>query len=156
MIISKEDFNRKQIRICQAELAWKKIVKRFGIDETTVILVLSGENFALDNKALEHLKYYIKKRKANRAEILVCNSESYESVNNFIFEFPVNVTLMDKEELQSLFEYYCFTNNMTNIAFTFLKHVEYNHLGRIVEEKDFSMNEIVDLGVYWLREVIED
>ena len=156
MVCDNSTFELKKHRILECKQVWKSVSEKLSISDRTVTIVLSGENLELDQKAISHLKYYVARKKAVRAEILVCNEVSFEKVTKYPYDFPVNVTLMKKSELQAIYEYYCFAFNMTNITFTFLEYIEYNLLGRIIEETDLTLEEIVDLGVYWLREVIEE
>ena len=151
------NLNGYKNNILKGRAIWDGVKRQHAIDSKTVILVLSGENYCMDEKAIEMLPEFVKRKRAERAEILIAEPSHHlkEDVGKQKFSFPVQVSIEMEEDLRCLYDYYCFAFNLDNIAFTFLSQCHYNLLGRILSETDITETEAVCLGVYWLREIPE-
>lgn len=142
-------------RILEGRNRWDEISEKLKVNMSTVVLCLADENNLLDHKALEYLPNFVKRKNADRAEILVLNDNARERAAKFSYTFEARITVIDGETMRQIYDYYCFAFNFDNIAFTFLGQCPYNLMDRILNETDITEEEAVCLGVYWLREMQE-
>lgn len=146
-------FSDNKERILRGKKAWEKVSNELNVDNNTVILVLANDDNELDNEALKHLPNFVKRKRARCAAILVPADMIKKRVLEFSYSFPTTISIVNREVLIQIYDYYCFAFNLDNIAFTFIEQCSYNTLGRLLEETDITAEEAACLGVYWLREL---
>ncbi|WP_026496488.1 hypothetical protein [Butyrivibrio sp. WCD3002] len=132
---------------------WKILRIKYGINYKKVVLVLSGENRALDMACIDNLPDFIG-RKYARAAIIFYPEDVY-SLGDFDISPGDNVKLISLPggDISKLYDYYCFMKFFDNIVFTFTDKPADNLLQRYLDETDINEDDAACLALYHLRYV---
>lgn len=156
--MNKYRFEERKKRIYRGKNIWEKLTNILSITHNVAVVILSGENACLDFNVICFIEEYVKRKIATKALILVTKQNEItvkSMLEGHTYPFDIEVYVIDDGSLELIYEYYCFSFNLDNVAFTFLNRCPYNTLGRILNETGVTEKEAACLGVYWLRRIPE-
>lgn len=139
--------------VLRGAAVWQMLRLRFGIDEKTVVLILTGDNRELDRYALLHLQDYMDRKFAKKAVVICQDKETYARMESA--SLPEGVTLCEwsRKRVEKLYVFYSFYLFSDKIVFTYTDSPKDNLLGRLLRETVVGEEEAVCLGLYRLRRV---
>lgn len=130
-------------------LVWKRLKRKYGIDDRYAIIVLPESRRKWNQCAVKYLPDYMKRKRADKVLIVVSDkSEGYEAE-----EFAEAIVLLSEEDIRLLMKLYCLIRYSDKIVFFYLNYPRDNMSEMILEKGDISMDEVICLGLYQLREV---
>lgn len=140
-------------KILKGYFEWFKLRIRYRINYQKVVLVLPEEDDELNYFALAHLENWLKRKSAKKAIILTNQNNVLEMAKALAYSFPVQICICNDEEIEHLYNYYCFDKFFDNIVFIYKSRPLDNLLYRIIKETSINKEEAVCLGFYCLRRV---
>ncbi len=133
---------------------WKRFVAKYGITESSIMLMLTNDNSLLDRYAIEYLDAYMRRKFSKSAFIFYTEKSSLSLDERHVFQSNgIKYVSISKEEMQELYNLYCSYEFNKNIVFTYINYPETNLLQRILNETEINEKEIVCLALYKLREI---
>lgn len=144
----------KMAQVIKGRLLWEKLKRKYHIDYRKVVLVLSGQNDLLDQKCMEYLPYFKRRKFAEEAIVIYASGRKMVRADTGPEAAERFVEMADRE-IESLFRLYCFYRFFTNIVFTHTYSPDDNQLQRFLEETGVDETDAACLALYHLREVPE-
>ncbi len=135
---------------------WNRFKKEYRIDDKKVVLVLAGENRALDMACMDHLNDIAKRKYAD--SVLVFFPEGLygdDELRSYMTGWPVNPVPLPVDTIDELYGYYGFFKFSDNIVFTHADKPADNMLKRYLDETDVNEEDAACLALYHLRYVPE-
>ncbi len=134
-------------------LDWRKAVRKYHIDNKTVVLFLPENVTEWNKTALKYLPQFMSRKKANRAVVLVHQSCRIEKTSpkgkEILFEYVKGTYI------KNIMAYYTLHRFSDKVVFFYLDYPRDNYSKIILRETEVSMDELICLGLYRLREVPE-
>ncbi len=136
-------------------IQWRRLRKRYKIDEKTVIVVMDPKNQELNVCAIKYLKYYMKRKCANKALII---SEVFDRQVKGLLEQKEYVRTVEchTRTINALMQYYCYKPFNPQIAWVSLDKPFGNEVYKFIGKKGIDYRDVVCLAVYQLREVFNE
>ena len=141
---------RETLHVLKGNFLWHYLKARHGIGERSALLILTGENENVDSYAVQYLQAYVQRCKADRVYIWTKKSSLFEEAQRTC-RIPVRRFHMTENQLQLLFDYYCFYRFFPNSVFTYINQPKDNQLGKLLLLRGADEEDIVCLGFYNLR-----
>ena len=141
------------IRALRGCFVWKRIKRKYHIDERTAVIVLPENNVVWNQVALKYLPDYIIRKNADRAIVFLTDeskdsiSADFKNLDNISFES------IKRSQANLLADYYCLNRFYDKIQIFFLDYPYDNRSGYVLNTTDVTADELVCLGFYVLREV---
>lgn len=132
---------------------WIRLKWKYKIDHHKTVLVLPEDYEKLNYYALAHLENWLNRKSGKEAIILTTERPVADMVKRMRFLFPVQLQICSREEIETLYIYYCFDKFFDNIVFLYLNKPSENLMHRVLEETSINEEEAVCLGFYCLRHV---
>lgn len=133
---------------------WKNMMRRLRIDYDTAVLVLPESDETWNECALRYFPDYVRRKSAKRSFIMVKDREMAEKIRNMGIDVAnLKVLSMAKFKMDLLLKYYCLHKFFDNIVMMYLDEPHDNDTRRILQQGIVSMDEVVCLCFYQLREV---
>ena len=141
------------IRALRGCFVWKRIKRKYHIDERTAVIVLPENDVVWNQAALKYLPDYIIRKNADRA-IVFLTDESKESIStDYIDNDNISFECIKRFQACLLSDYYCLNRFYDKIQIFFLDYPYDNKSGDILNNTDVTADELVCLSFYILREV---
>lgn len=144
---------REMVSVLRGAVVWQMMRLRFGIDDKTVVLILTGDNRELDRYALLHLRDYMDRKFAKKAVVICQDKETYEGTGSASLPEEVKLCEWSRKRVEKLYVFYSFYLFSDKIVFTYTDSPKDNLLGRLLRETVVGEEEAVCLGLYRLRKV---
>jgi hypothetical protein len=139
--------------ILKGWLFWQRVRIKYLINYNKTLIVLSDENYELDRQVLLHLPDYVERKHADKAIVLCDESRLHE----WSYILPKNINMqikaMSKEDMEKLYDYYCFFKFFDNVVFTYTDKPKDNLLGKFLRETDVNEEDAAFLALYHLRSI---
>jgi len=142
-----------RIKVLKAKRLWNSIKTGFGINNNTVVIVLPENNSMWNEAALKYLPDYLKRKNADNAVVLTTENTFIEKMGSGEKSDIVSFHKISSESLKSLMDYYCLHRFFDKIVFFYLDYPQDNRSSFILNATEVTMDELVCLGFYRLREV---
>lgn len=139
--------------VLRGAAVWEMLRLRYGIDEKTVVLILTGDNRELDRYALLHLQHYMDRKFAPKAVVICQDKETYAKTESAPLPEGVKLCEWSRKRVEKLYVFYSFYLFSDKIVFTYTDSPKDNLLGRLLRETVVGEEEAVCLGLYRLRRV---
>lgn len=145
------------MKLVKGDLLWKYLRLRYAINDTTVVLFLTGENPKIDEYALKYLGLVMERKRCNRAVIFVKNEEllclAKEKINTTI---KTDVRKITATQIMAVYNWYRVVRFDKNLFFTFTDRTKDNMLGKFIRETEINEKDAVCLAIYNFRKVVEE
>ena len=145
------------MKLVKGDLLWKYLRLRYAINDTTVVLFLSGENSKIDEYALKYLGLVMERKGCNRAVIFVENEEllcfAKEQLNTTI---KADVRKITAAQIMAIYNWYRVVRFNKNLFFTFTDRTKDNLLGKFMRETEINEKDAVCLAIFNFRKVVEE
>lgn len=145
---------REMMGVLRGAVIWEMMRLRYGIDEKSVVLILTGDNRELDRYALQHLQDYMERKFADKAVVVCQDEEAYGQVGRMVLPENVRLCKWNGKRVERLYGYYSFYRFSDRVVFTHTDSPKDNMLGRLLRETAVREEEAVCLGLYRLRKVL--
>ena len=132
---------------------WHQIRRKYNIDENTVVVALPEKHCDWNEIAIKYLPDYIKRKNADRAVVLVVDETIVDKRRTECNSDLVLYRLIEPECLKKLMKYYSLHRFFDKIVFFYLEYPKDNKSSFILNSTEVTMDELVCLGFYRLREV---
>ena len=133
---------------------WKKMMRRLRIDYDTAVLVLPEKDEAWNECALRYFPAYAKRKSAKRSFIIARDRETAEKIKSMdIGVENCAVLSLARSKMNLLLKYYCLHKFFDNFVMMYMDEPHDNDTKRILQQGNVSMEEVVCLCFYQLREV---
>lgn len=147
---------RETVEVLKGSFCWNIIKLTEKIDDTKVVLVLTGEDTNVDNYALMYLDEVIKRKFASKAIIITFNKKVADKVISCkTISHPVKIKIMNERMIELIYKRYCLDKFNKNLFFTYIDKTQDNLLGRFMREMSVDARNVVCLALYNLRKVPE-
>lgn len=135
----------------QGKRIWECYCRKYSISNSCVTIVLM-EDYALWNAcAIRYLPAFMKRKSAKRALILVKNGLHIDisEVRNAVLK------RIKEKDAERLLNYYTLFRFSDNLVFFYTNRPQDNRSEFILKHTEITMDELICLGLYRLREVPE-
>ncbi len=147
------------VRALHGYALWETVKIKYRIKYPKAVLALAGENARLDRAALAYLDFYVKRKFAKEAVVLVKDRKTAKRVKRRIggkcASFSIRICICGPARMEKLYDAYCFYKFYDNIVFTYDSRPEDNRLGMLLEERLVGVGEAVCLGLFGLHQAPE-
>lgn len=144
------------MKLVKGDLLWKYLRLRYAINDTTVVLFLTGENPKIDEYALKYLGLVMERKGCNRVVIFVENEELFcfakEKLNATI---KADVEMITVAQIMTIYNWYRVVRFNKNLFFTFTDRTKNNLLGKFIRETEINEKDAVCLAIFNFRKVVE-
>lgn len=140
------------LHVIKGNLLWHYIKVIHKMDKHSIVLILAGENKAVDKNAVRYLPVFAGRRYANKVFIWTEDEQLLKEAKKNC-QIPVEKLKISARRMRLLFEYYCFDRFYFNLIFTYINQPKDNMIGKLFSKSDINEEEIVCLGLYNLRRV---
>ena len=134
-------------------LLWKRIKRKYRINYSKVVLVLSGENRKLDKVCIDYLDDFVRRKYAKEALIFYPENEYSKDEFGLVKEYRVEAVPLPQKTIDRLYSFYCFMKFFDNIVFTYVDKPTDNQLGRYLRETEVNEVDAACLALYHLRHI---
>ncbi len=139
--------------ILEGWLFWQRVKIKYGINYSKALIVLSDENHELDKQVLLHLSDFAERKHVDCTVVLCDESCVSEWILLLSGNNKVQIHIMSKDDMEKLYDYYCFIKFFENIVFTYTDKPEDNLLGTYLRETDVNEEDAACLALYHLRSI---
>jgi hypothetical protein len=134
-------------------LIWERIKIKYKIGYDKVVLVLAGENKALDKACLDHLPDFMSRKSSDRC-LVFYPDDCYKAIDlRPVTGREVRFISMKRRIIERLYHFYSFMKFFDNIVFTYSDRPQDNLLQRFLDETDVNEEDAACLALYHLRKV---
>ena len=142
---------RKIFSLLFGYLDWKMIRIKYRIDSKSVVLFLPEIKPEWNQRALKYIPAYLYRKKADRAIVLVNRNAG---LKDFVHADPKVITgQLYEKRIRHIMDYYTLFRFSDRVVFFYLEYPKDNCSRIILEQTKVSMDELICLGFYRLREV---
>lgn len=145
------------MKLVKGNLLWKYLRLRYAINDTTIVLFLTGENPEIDGYALKYLGLVMERKGCNRVVIFVENEELFcfakEKLNETI---KADVEMITVAQIMAIYNWYRVVRFNKNLFFTFTDRTKDNLLGKFIRETEINEKDAVCLAIFNFRKVVEE
>ena len=138
------------LHVIKGNLIWHYIKAAHKIDYRSIVLVLTGENKAVDQYAVRYLPVFADRRSADKVFIWT-EDEHLLNMAGKNCQFPIVKLEASAKMMQLIFDYYCYDKFFSNLVFTYINKPKDNMIGKLFSISDVNEEELVCLGLYNLR-----
>lgn len=133
---------------------WKKMMRRLRIDYETAVLMLPEIDESWNKCALRYFSNYAKRKSAKRCIIMARDRKTAEIIRSMdIGVENCEVLCLARFKMDLLLKYYCLHKFFDNIVMMYMDEPHDNDTKHILQQGIVSMEEVVCLCFYQLREV---
>ena len=140
------------LHVIKGNFIWHYIKAVQKIDYRSIVLVLTGENKAVDRYAVCHLQSFVRRRSADKVFIWTEEEQLLNAARKNC-QFPIVKLNASEKMMQLIFDYYCYDKFFSNLVFTYIDKPKDNMIGKLFSVSDVNEEELVCLGLYNLRMV---
>lgn len=145
------------IKLVKGDLLWKYFRLRYAINDTTVVLFLTGENPKIDEYALKYLGLVMERKGCNRVVIFVENEELFSFAKGKLnLSINADVRKITTAQIMAVYNWYRVVRFNKNLFFTFTDRTKDNLLGKFIRETEINEKDAVCLAIFNFRKVVEE
>lgn len=133
----------------RGRMIWERLCRKYSVKSSCVTIVLAEDNAPWNACALRYLPAFMGRKSANRALILVKNGIHID--RNAVLYAALN--WITEKEAEYLLNYYTLFRFSDNLVFFYTNRPQNNQSEFTLKYTDVTMDELVCLGLYRLREV---
>ena len=133
-------------------LTWKHLVRKYNINDRCVVIVLPEDDDEWNECALKYLPSFMKRKSANRS--LVIFKQAVDMARTVLPDSEVGA--LAEEKIRFLMQYYLLWKFFPGIVFFYRSFPRDNITEQILSKSRVTIEELICLGFYRLREVPSD
>lgn len=134
-------------RLLKGYFLWKILKTKYHINYKKLVVVLSGQNKAVDQNCIELLPLLKKRKYVDDVIIISDGGMNTESYANYEYE----QVLLSSDDISKLYDYYSFHKFFDNIIFTHTSTPKDNMLQRYLDETEIDEKDAVCLALFHMR-----
>ena len=137
----------------RGRFSWTRLCKKYKINDHTVVVFFPESNKEWNSTALHYLPDFLKRKKTDHAIVFFSKENDIETITSFQLGSEFRCAQISTNQMKLLMDYYCLHRFSDKIVFFYLDYPKDNCSIKILEKTDVTMDELVCLGFYRLREV---